>query len=273
MTKVLYVDDLLVPDSLAHSISDKYQRWDMKRSEKLGEWEEIQRYIFATDTTKTGNSKLPWSNKTTIPKLCQIRDNLYANYLATLFPKQKFLEWEGDTRDDSSRAKKEAIEQYIAWAIDRNEFYTEAEKIVCDYIDYGNCFATVDWSDRSTKEDAVPQQKGYVGPVITRISPLDIVFNPAARDFASSPKIIRSLVSIGEVKQMLMQASKTDEDRAASEELFNYLTKIRSEATAPLERGKAWGVKDAIYTVAGFGNFHDYLCSDTIEVLTFYGDL
>ena len=131
MTKVLYVDDLLVPDSLAHSISDKYQRWDMKRSEKLGEWEEIQRYIFATDTTKTGNSKLPWSNKTTIPKLCQIRDNLYANYLATLFPKQKFLEWEGDTRDDSSRAKKEAIEQYIAWAIDRNEFYTEAEKIVC----------------------------------------------------------------------------------------------------------------------------------------------
>jgi hypothetical protein len=28
------------------------------------------------------------------PKLCQIRDNLYSNYTATLFPKRKWLVWD-----------------------------------------------------------------------------------------------------------------------------------------------------------------------------------
>src|SRR5690606_19796653 len=143
------------------------------------------------------NSKLPWSNKTTIPKLCQIRDNLFANYMASMFPKQKWLIWEGDTESDETMQKKQAIESYIGWTLDRNEFYDEVSKLVLDYIDYGNAFVTVEWADRRnlTKDK---QQVGYVGPMIRRISPLDIVFNPIAPDFASSPKIIRSLVTMGE---------------------------------------------------------------------------
>ena len=86
--------DLIVEDQLGVSIARKWVEWNMFRQEKMESWEEVRRYVYATDTTTTANSSLPWKNKTTLPKLCQIRDNLYANYRATLFPKRKWLRWE-----------------------------------------------------------------------------------------------------------------------------------------------------------------------------------
>lgn len=271
--KVFALDDIMIPDKLASQIANQYISWENDRQAKVNEWEEIQRYIFATDTTKTSNSKLPWSNKTTIPKLCQIRDNLYANYMATLFPKRNYMEWEADTADDASRAKRDAITSYMYWATDREEFFTEARKLVADYIDYGNCFGTVDWIDRSRSDDPLKQKKGYVGPVIRRISPLDIVFNPSAGDFASAPKIVRSLVSLGEVKSLLQQSSKTPEELETAEALYSYLRDLRGKAGTPPAKGKTWTVKDAIYNVAGFDSFNAYLCSGTVEILTFFGDI
>jgi hypothetical protein len=147
--KTLHIEDFLRPDQLACRISEYFLDWDGFRTEKVREWEEIQRYIFATDTTKTSNAKLPWSNKTTIPKLCQIRDNLHANYLAAMFPRRKWLTWEGASQDAESVDKKRAIESYMAWVIDRPEFYFEMTKIVLDYIDYGNCFAMPEWVDKT----------------------------------------------------------------------------------------------------------------------------
>ena len=87
---VLVIDDIMrEEDSLGAGIADIFQAWNVLRDEKINDWKETQRYTFATDTTKTTNAKLPWSNKTTLPKLCQIRDNLVANYLSALFPKRK----------------------------------------------------------------------------------------------------------------------------------------------------------------------------------------
>ena len=81
---VLQLNDIIEPDQLATKITQKWLEWDMLRQPKKMDWEEIRRYVYATDTTQTSNSKLPWKNKTTIPKLCQIRDNLYSNYTSTL---------------------------------------------------------------------------------------------------------------------------------------------------------------------------------------------
>jgi len=82
-------------------------------------------------------------------------------------------------------------------------FKGEVEKIVQDYIDFGNCFGTVEWIDqRAEQKDKT--QTGFVGPAIRRISPLDIVFNPTAENFISSPKIIRSIISLGELKELLI---------------------------------------------------------------------
>lgn len=269
--KVFDIDQVIRPDAIGTSIADMYQRYDSARGIKIQEWREVQQYIYATDTTKTTNSKLPWSNKTTIPKLCQIRDNLSANYMAAMFPKRKWLEWEGDSLEDETQKKKEAIESYISWVIDRNEFYDEAAKLALDYIDYGNFFVTVEWVDRrNTTEDKV--QVGYVGPMIRRISPLDIVFNPTASSFADSPKIIRSLVSLGEVKETLERMStENDDTKTEMQELFNYMTELRVHA-GEVPTGTQ-EVKNTIYEISGFGSYRDYLCSDYVEILTFYGDI
>ena len=94
------LNQILVKDDIATELSALYMDWEARRQPWVAEKSEIQKYIWATDTTKTTNAKLPWKNKTTLPKLCQIRDNLFANYMAALFPKRKWMVWEADTQDD-----------------------------------------------------------------------------------------------------------------------------------------------------------------------------
>lgn len=269
--KVLEIMDVITPDNKGCQIANYYMDWEMRRSPKVREWEEVTQYVYATDTTQTSNSKLPWSNKTTIPKLCQIRDNLFANYMASMFPKQKWLIWEGDTKADETRLKKKAIESYIGWVMDRNEFYDEAAKLVLDYIDYGNAFVTVEWVDnRNVAEDKI--QSGFVGPVIRRISPLDIVFNPIASDFNSSPKIVRSLITIGECKEMMDRMSKESPEQVEFlKELWTYMNELRTRAGAMGDN--TLNAKDAAFNIQGFDNYQAYLSSNYVEVLTFYGDI
>ena len=278
MVQTLIIEEgILDPDGVAWTISDNYITWEGYRQQKVRDWQEIQEYIFATDTTKTGNSKLPWSNKTTLPKLCQIRDNLFANYMATMFPKRKWLLWQGETPTDEDMEKRKTIESYMAWAIDRNEFYDEVAKLILDYIDYGNVFATTEWMDQSTELGEEPEvsdeqmpsrQVGYVGPMIKRISPLDIVFNPTAPSFSSTPKIIRSFISVGELKREIEKGSDSAED---AQKLYDYVVGIRNFVSEQT-RAQNLQTKDRIYNIAGFDSFRNYLESDTIEVLTFYGD-
>lgn len=271
--KTLDIETLgLAPDNLGTEIARKYQDWQSFRQVKISEWNEIRRYVFATDTTETTNSQLPWKNKTTIPKLCQIRDNLSANYMAALFPKRKWLYWEGDDEVSEVKDKRDAIESYMEWAIDRSDFKREVAKMVLDYIDYGNCFATVEWVDE-TKMLPGREQVGYVGPIPRRVSPLDIVFNPISDNFQNAPKIIRSLVSLGELKKLMMSQTAPENVKEV-EDLFDYLVRYRSNSnTSTHQPTFDLAEKDSYLQVDGFGNYFSYLQSGYCEVLTFYGDL
>src|SRR5882724_1239364 len=130
--KVMTLENVISPDLLATRITEKYVEWDSLRQVKKNDWEEVRRYVYATDTTQTSNSQLPWKNKTTTPKLCQIADNLFANYIATLFPKRKWLVWEADDKDSNAVAKKDAIVNYMTWVIEQPTFKGEVEKIIQD---------------------------------------------------------------------------------------------------------------------------------------------
>lgn len=268
--KTLEIENVINPDQTGCEIARMYHQWDISRHSRIEEWRELQKYIFATDTTKTTNSKLPWSNKTTIPKLCQIRDNLHANYMSALFPKRKWLRWMGDSLADEDIEKRRAIEGYMLWAIDRPEFYNEISKLVLDYIDYGQPFGVPHWVDNRV-ETKDGQKVGFVGPMVRRISPVDIVFNPTAPSFFESPKIVRSLVPLGEVKDMLLAVTTDDGEREQALELWNYMKDIRNQvASVPTSSAT---IKDSIYEVAGYGSYQEYLGSGFVEVLTFYGDL
>lgn len=267
--KVLELHNVISPDMLATRLTERYVEWDLLRRPKKNDWEEVRRYVYATDTTYTTNVQLPWKNKTTVPKLCQISDNLYANYTATLFPQnqRKWLVWEANNKDSASVDKADAITNYMTWCIDQPYFKHEMDKLILDYIHFGNCFVTVEWLDKRVQQPD-KTQVGFIGPMIRRISPLDLVFNPTAENFVSSPKIVRSIISMGELRDLLGRLSN-DENQHAYEELFNYLKNIRFHART--FQGD-WIQQDHLYAVDGFTSFRAYLMSDFVEVLTFYGD-
>jgi hypothetical protein len=265
--KVLELQNVLQPDMLATRITERWVEWDLLRQIKKNDWEEIRRYVYATDTTQTTNAQLPWKNKTTVPKLCQIRDNLYANYSATMFPQKKWLIWEANEADANSVAKAAAITNYMAWVIDQPWFRQEVDKLILDYIDFGNAFVTVDWLDQRVQTPD-KTQVGYTGPVIKRISPLDMVMNPTAENFTQSPKMIRSMTSMGELRKLLNSLT-TDENRQEYEDLYDYLKNIRYHART--FQGD-WIQRDHLYSIDGFTSYRAYLLSDFVEVLTFYGD-
>src|SRR5713101_5403675 len=266
--KVLELSNIISPDQLATRLTERWIQWDTLRQVKKTDWEEVRRYVYATDTSVTTNNQLPWKNKTTVPKLCQINDNLYANYIATMFPTQaKNVIWEANELDSASVQKRDAIENYMTWCMDQPNFKTEIDKLVLDYIHFGNTFGTVEWVDKRVElEDKT--QVGFVGPSIRRISPLDIVFNPTAEDFISSPKIVRSIISLGELRDLLDRMTN-DANRETLENLYKYLTEIRFHART--FQGD-WIQRDHLYQMDGFTSFRAYLLSEFVEILTFYGD-
>lgn len=267
--KVLQLNDVLTQDDLGRAIANKFQEWDMFRAPWKALKRELYRYIYATDTTSTTNSSDPWKNTTTTPKLTQIRDNLYANYMATMFPNRRWMKWEGASEEDDTKAKIEAIQSYMSWVIEYPGFKDAVSQLILDYIDYGNVFATIDWLDERVEQDA-KIQTGYVGPVLKRISPMDIVLNPAAPDFVRTPKIVRSLISLGEVEDLLKKLSTDEDERATAEELFRYMVDIRARVSS--FEGDLQS-PDEFFQVDGFGSFRNYLESGYCEVLTFYGDI
>lgn len=268
--KVLELDQILTKDQLGCKISELWMTWNMLRQDHINQKREVREYVYATDTTQTSNAQLPWSNKTTLPKLTQIRDNLYANYIATMFPKRRWLTWEGQDRKDETKRKIRAIKDYMTWVVNQREFKREIEKLVLDYIDWGNCFATVEWVDE-TKVTGGVDKIGYVGPRIVRISPLDLVMNPVAPEFKATSKIVRVITGLGEAKEMLQRFSLTEQDRMTAEATVKYLQETRRKFA---DIGDAQVVeKDDYFSVDGFTSFRDYINSDYVELLFFYGDI
>ncbi len=263
--KVLVIDKMIAPDQLGVRIAEFFRTWKSFRSEKERAWEELRKFVYATDTTTTSVAHLPWKNKTTLPKLCQIRDNLYANYRLALFPKRNWVVWEGSDPQSEDKQKRLAIQDYMDWVLDQRDIKLEIDKLLLDYIDYGNCFGTVEWVD-DTHVTADKTKTGYVGPTIRRINPLDIVFNPIAPSFEESPKIIRSLVSLGEVKELMEVNSGGD---PMWKDLYDYLYQFRTQArnfTGELR------LENEMMAVDGFTDYRSYLESDYVELLTAYGD-
>lgn len=273
--KTFDITEIIHEDRLGCAIAEQYAQWQMFRAKKLKDTEEVTKYVYATDTTTTTNSKTPWKNKTTIPKLCQIADNLIANYMAALFPKKNNIIWDAYDQDSETLEKKEQIQNYMRWIMCHPEYEKEVQKLVRDYVHYGNCFAIPDWIDETyvPKEAPVDSYKiGYIGPTLRRISPLDIVFNPIAPTFEESPKIIRSMISLGELKALILRENPGDEGtKEELEVMYKYLMDLRKGAN--LYASQETQIKDASFSVDGFTNFTSYLQSEYVEVLTFYGDI
>lgn len=267
-TGALEINSIIVDsDAIATTISNQFVEWEALRSGWLAERRELMEYIFATSTMGTSTSTLAWKNSTHIPKICQLRDNLLANYEAALFPTDNPYSWEGNDETSSLKEKREIIESYMANKLKLGGYRKEVLRMLLDFIDYGNCYATVD-SIYQEKEDPVTLQKvpGFIGPKAVRIAPTDIVFNPAAKDFEHSAKIIRSMKTLGSLKREIEEKP----EMAYMSEVFDKMMNNRNTF-----RGYSEGdfVKDTQFEMAGFSSWYNYFMSDAVEVLDFYGDV
>ena len=270
MAKTIDVLDIIKPDDLGDTIANFWVEWDGYRTNWKNEIQEVREYVYATDTTQTSNAKLPWSNSTTIPKLCQIRDNLLANYVATMFPKRKWLSWEASSKDDNDAVKTKNIKNYMMWNVEQLSFKETVKLLVQDYLDTGNCFVAPEWVDLSTNVDG-EHKAGFTGARPVRIDPKSIVFNPTATSWAETPKIIQSMMSIGEAKEMLSRITKTPEDEEIAKQVFDNCMEIRK--TAMSMQAADFQSLDSQYAMDGFSSYHHYLSGNYVELLTFYGDL
>lgn len=263
-TKVAEIQNLMASDNEAAWISNLWDKYNNQRMSKVQEWKELDSYIFATDTTTTTNSSLPWKNSTTIPKLTQIRDNLHSNYISALFPNDRWLQWQGYSQNDSIKEKAQTITGYMDNKTREGGLRSEVSKAVYDFIDKGNAFMTHTFESRYVDYEG-EKIAGFVGPRGVRISPHDIVFNPLAATIHDTHKIIRSRKTIGE----LLKLAQTNPEHAFWKEMVEKRLTVR-------ERMGGYSIEDfdkAIqYQIDGFGSMYEYLQSNDVEILEFYGD-
>jgi len=268
MTKktVAEIQEILTPESLAAQISWIWTNYQNQRLPWLAQKKELRDYLFATDTTTTTNNQLPWKNKTTIPKLTQIRDNLHANYMSALFPNDDWMKWEAHNEDSAGEDKKRAIQAYLSNKTREGGFMIEVEKLLYDYIDYGNVFYDVEWVNEKHTTDEGEEIQGFMGPKLARLSPEDIVFNPIASDFDHSYTVTRYVKTLGEIMEEVDSKPELMYNALIIQKALDNRLKLGQHSPADIN-------KAARFAIDGFGSLADYYQSDMVELLEFEGSI
>lgn len=258
-------------ESLAREIGYLFTNWNIARTVARQQWEETTRYVFATSTRETSNGHRGgqddegWSHSTHVPKITQIWDNLNANYLAALMPHDDFIEfqgWEQDALDSSIKTK---VEAYIATKHRQMKFRTILARLLNDWTLYGNCFAEV-YYVRDTHINETGGHVSYTGPMVRVISPKDIVFNPIATSFERSPKIVRSLTTLGSLLRRIQDEPEATYLQEGVRKMAEFRHAVNSLAVDDLD-------KYVQLQVDGFGSLNDYFKGGNVEILDFYGDI
>lgn len=262
------IETIFSPDKLASSITNLWVDWNTNRQSWLEERDELRKYLFATDTRKTTNSKLPWKNSTVTPKLTQIRDNLHANYMAALFPSENWFDWVSFEKTPELGKKREAIKAYMRQKLKASGFELTVSQLVYDYIDYGNVIAGHEFVQETKK---LPKKNGtseevnlYTGPRAFRVLPTDVVFNPLAESFDRSPFIRRVLKSVGDLVRDVETKPYLNYDKAVVQKCKDWRREVRDNADFRKTEG---------LIVDGFGTLDQYITSGTVELLEFWGDI
>lgn len=262
--KVAQLSTVLQKDGPSDWISNLWNTYNEQRSEWRNQKQETKQYLFATDSSTTSSGHLGWEHTTTLPKLCQIRDNLYSNYMSSLFPNDKWLKWEGYNKDSANKEKATSITSYMENKTREGGFKDEIGKLVYDYIDTGNAFAMPSFESRHNDfhGELIPS---FIGPKAVRISPDDIVMNPLASSLERTFKIVRSVKTVGE----LLKLAETNPDQVFWKEVINKKFSVRDMLSGINQDDMN---KAASYSVDGFGNLQEYYQSEYVEILEFYGD-
>ena len=241
----------------AEFVTHLWREWDANRDPAIAKWREIEAYRYATDTNSLPNAKGAFTHSTHTPVVASTAQDLEAIILQVVMPHEDWFTFEPMDSDAARLEQRKAIVSYLKNRHALNGYADEVARLRSDFVTYGNCFSQV-FHVNESKGDKV----GYVGPKVRRISPYDIVFNPTSTSFANSPKIIREIVSLGELKRRGLSG-------ALDLETVDKLLKER-QTSATSDSGED---KNEQYVPVGFGTYQQYIQSGFIELLWFYGDV
>lgn len=266
-------------EPMADEIGNKWLEWKGARDTAELRWKETTQYVYATSTRETNNANIGgfaedasedagWSHSTHVPKITQISDNLSATYMSAVMPHDDFFKYQGLDEEASAKEVRRMIEAYLKTKHRNSKFRSVLQRIVDDFVLYGNCFATVYFTAEKIEVTVGDDtfKNGYVGPKVERISPYDIVFNPLATSFESSPKIIRTLKTIGELHRDVEENPSLKYDQ----EMLNMVMKMRGEVQ---NIDADTFDKHCQLQFDGFGTASQYFQSGFVEILEFYGDM
>jgi hypothetical protein len=257
-------------DLLAAHIVTFWVAWESARNLAMDRWDETYKYTFATSTTDTTNETVTnWSNRTHRPKIANLFDTLTINYDASLFPNDDWLRWRGADEEATDKFKRETVESYMRTKhmIRASGFRDQIRLCEADWVWTGNAFAEVDYVNEVVHDELTGMQStAYTGPKVTRLDPRRIVMNPLASSFQRSPKIIRTLFTMGELHRIVEERP----DQQHFKEILGIAIKNRA-AIRQFNQGDI--LQDSELAFDGFGTPTEYFNSGLVEVLDFYGDM
>lgn len=252
---------------LATEITNNWNHWNGARQAWRSRVEENKKYVLATSTKETTNVQNDHMHSTHVPKIAQISDNLMANYMSALFPHDDWLRFEGASEESEAFDKKKAVMAYLNTKNKLNNFRNTIQELVNDWILYGNAFAGVTYTQQ-THQDPITGETvpGYIGPQVYRISPDDIVFNPVASSFDNSPKIIRTLKTLGELHRDIEENPELGYSTEILDTVLKNRQVLKSMTVSSID-------KHIQLQFDGFGSPSLYYKSGYVEILEFYGDI
>lgn len=262
MPNTIEIKVLQEPDGLATSIADKFVTWENARDRWYSNAKETLENLYATSTADIYNQPHDYDNSTHIPKLTQIRDMLITYYLDAMFGLPDYIDWIPYTQEGMKSETRNSVKAVCKQMLEDSEFQPTIRQIVEDYVDFGNAFAT-----------AVPvnlTNVHYNGPKAIRINPMDIFFDPLATSFEKSPKIIRTVMTLGE---LIQSADDLPNDSSMYRDAINKAVDKRRTIYQYLSQNNRDAIIDDMCHIAGFESWSTYYNTDTVELLTFYGDL
>lgn len=273
---VEFKNGLGVESQTASWVYSMWSQWDSSRDPWKSALKEVDTYLMATDTTTTTNNSSDFDHNVHRPKLTSIYDNLMANYKSSLIPNRQWVNWVGEDTDAVSKKNRMLLESYIRTKHRLSGFTNVVDQLLDDWIRSGNCFCGVEYVNEQHEDKRGKIMRGYKGPRIYRISPLDIVFNPFASSFENTAKIVRSTYTLGDLEKKAKQVinnemytealNRIKEDRKFIMKSSGNGLQLKGPGTEEIN-------KYMQATFDGFGPYLNYMTSGTVEIHEFYGDI
>jgi hypothetical protein len=244
-------------EDLASFITELWMRWDRDKEQAIDGWREVESYRYATSVSDLKYVENSFTHTTHIPVVSTIAQDLEAILLQVVMPHDDWFTYVPMDSFAARKDQRQAIVSYLKNRLSLNGYFEEVAKLRSDLVTYGNCFSQVIHVDESTDD-----KNGYVGFKVKRISPYDIAFDPTAANFMSTPKIIREVISLGELY-------KRGRNGTFDPDIVDRILKERTYSSTHDGNDD----KNEQYVPRGFGTYQQYLTSGYVELLWFYGDI